>query len=337
MSPGAQNEGRHITTDRGLAPASGLDSKKATDPGVAPPSSQPAVLEVMDPNAATAPTPPPVAAVPAVPLAAVPRAPNVLDASPELPPIATRVGGDPTPVPETTDGLLNGLIASENEAYFRRAKPAAASSGEAAAAFHGDPHPVAPGNPTPPPEPPVLLRRSVEMDIEEAARIGSRPRDRSEVTTEPNPLDLPIAQRSALEGPSPDPTIELPEPRPAWTEKAVAFGIAVLAVGAIGLLLLRWLSTDDGKTTAPPASTAPPVVQTAAPLPPVSGTAIPPPQPASSPEPTPMAEAQPPPKSTVRGTSATPPAPRTIPRASHSAEGPQEAVPPPKDDVKRSM
>jgi hypothetical protein len=328
-SPGAEDEGRHVTTDRGLAPPSGLDPKKATDPGVAPPSSPPASLEVVDSTASTAPTPPPVA-----PVAPAVRAPSVLDASPELPPLAVRLGGDPTPVPETTDGLLNGLIASENEAYFRRAKAASASSGEAAAAFHGQPRAVSPGSPTPPPEPPVLLRKSVEMDIDEAAKVAPQRRDRSEATTEPNPLDVPVAPRAVPEDRLPDPTIELPEPRPPWIEKAVAFGVAVLAVGAIGLLLVRWLSPDEAKGTPPTTSAAPPVVQTAAPPLPVASIPPPPPRaPAPSADPTPTAEAQP-----ARPVKATPPSsPRTTPRAARSAEGPQEVVPPPKDDVKRSM
>jgi len=310
--------------------------KKTTDPGVAPLSSPPAGLELVDPGAVTAPTPPPVAPIAsaaAAPGAAVPLPAHLLDTSPELPPLATRFGGDPTPVPETTDGLLNGLIANENEAYFRRAKAASASSGEAAAAFHGDPRPVAAGSPTPPPEPPVLLRQSVEMDIEKASTIGARRLHRSEVTTEPNPIDPPVAVRGALEERLPDPTIELPEPRPAWVQKALAFGIAVLAVGAVGLLLLRWLSNDDVKETAPAAPSAAPVVQTAA-LPPEPGPAIPPPPPASSPEPT--AEARTPTKNSVRASPGAPGS-RTTPRTSRSVEGPQEVVPPPKDDVKRSM
>jgi hypothetical protein len=326
-SAGSRDDERHVTTDRGLAPPSEPEPKKGTDPGVAPPSGAAAALEVVDP---TAPTPPPVSeVVPAV---------KVLDASPELPPLAIRLGGDPTPVPaEMTDGLLSGLIASENEAYFRRAKAASASAGDAAAAFHGEPRPVSPGNPTPPPEPPVLLRRSVEMDIVEAAHSASSRRERSEVTTEPNPVDLRFAPREAL----PDPTMPLPEPRPPWAEKAVAFGAAVLAVGVIGVLLVRWLS--GGPTPATP-QTAQSEVQTASPPVPPSvpveprAASIPS---AQTPDPTPTAEAQPARTSGASGRPVSPgQGPRTTPttpRAPHSSGAPPEVVPPPKDDVKRSM
>src|ERR1700679_3939402 len=99
-----QPDGPRVPTDPGLAPESGpggvsssvsasVALKKGTDPGIAPPSSGTARLELVDRGPAE-------------------RGGRLFDASPELPPAVPRLGGDPTPVPPE-DGLLNGLIASE--------------------------------------------------------------------------------------------------------------------------------------------------------------------------------------------------------------------------------
>jgi hypothetical protein len=336
-------DARHITTDPGLSPESGAgeaNAKKSTDPGIAPPSVQPARLEVVDP---TAPTPPPDESNPSF----VRR--HEFDASPELPPAAPRFGGEPTPVPaEMTDGLLSGLIASESEAYFRRAKAASASSGDAAAAFHGGPRALAPGSPTPAPEPPVLLRRSVEMDIVEAERAGvipSKPEPQLEDeaenslgdTTDPNPGDF--RRRVPL-----DPTLPLPAPRAPWLEKALAFGIAVVAVSLIGVLLVRWLSGNDPGPSAPVSAVSPvgqePVVAAQPVAPPQAAVPIPPPPAAETvvPSPQPVNQAATPSAAEPPVRSSKGPGPRVTPRAAQGTGGPApETLPPPKDDVKRSM
>jgi hypothetical protein len=327
MSTGShdtQPEARHVTTDPGL----GVTVRERTDPGVAPVVSTAATLEKVGGEVdRDAETP-----VPPISLASPAR---------EVPRAALRLGGDPTPVPpELTDGLLSGLIASENEAYFRKAKAGSDSSGEAAAAFHGKPHVVAPGNPTPAPEPPVLLRRSVEVELadrEALARANPPPvLDRKDRDTDP---PSPVRRMESM----PEPTVPLPEPRTVWTEKAIAFGLAALAVGALGIILVRWIgggapaaseanptrATTATTTAAPPAEQ--PAVQippppTAAPAPPVVDTAV-----AAEPLPTETPGVRPGGKSPRVG-----PGTRKAP-AQSGTTGPVEVVPPPKDDVKRQM
>jgi hypothetical protein len=311
----------HVPTDPGL----GVTVTR-TDPGVAPASR---TLEIVGDASAT---PAPVAVdrdaetpVPAISAAAPARA---------VPPAAARLGGDVTPVPPETDGLLSGLIASENEAYFRKAKASSQSSGEAAAAFHGAPHAVAPGNPTPPPEPPVLLRRSVEMelaDVDALARAGGADVGRAQRDTDPPSPVRPIPELS-------EPTLPLPEPRAAWTDKAVAFGLAVLAVGAIGVILVKW--TGGSAPETPPAEVTHAAPDSTAVVPPVTA-AIPPPPPVQPAAPLPVdtaVQAEPvgPEPSAVRPTRG--PRVRRVPGAVPGASsGPVEVAPPPKDDVKRSM
>ncbi len=244
---------------------------------------------------------------------------------------AARAGGDSTPVPPETDGLLSGLIASENEAYFRKAKPGSQSSGEAAAAFHGQPRAVAPGNPTPPPEPPVLLRRSVELELANPPP----PLERAQRDTDP-----PARVRPAPET-LPEPTVPLPAPRGAWTDRAIAFGLAALAVGALGIIAVRWIGGSEPASSTRPVTTstaAPPVAQ----APP--GPAIPPPPAVVPPppaiDPTSLsAEPQSVPETPLSRPGK---APRTPPGSRHVAgqagsAAPGEVLPPPKDDVKRSM
>jgi hypothetical protein len=262
---------------------------------------------------------------------------------------ATPLGGEPTPVPqETTDGLLSGLMAGENEGYFRRAKEASASNGDAAVAFHGGPRPVSVRNPTPPPEAPVLLRRSVEMDIE---RVSSRPGVpwgevfAAEETDDPKQLAL-------RESPPLDPTVPLPAPTAPGTpgtDRVLAFAVAALGAIVIAFLLVHALSSREATTSVPPPVTAsaapaqqaatttplatPPPPTTASP--PV-GFPIPPPPSPESPAPTTPAStsvARP-----ARPMGKTPASRMTGPRASpNTGVAPPAAFPVPKDDVKRSM
>jgi hypothetical protein len=266
-------------------------------------------------------------------------------------PAATPPAGDLTPVPPE-DGLLSGLIAGENEAYFRRAKAAPASNGDGAAAFHGGPHSVSAGNPTPAPEAPVRLRDSVEKDIAEmdvvrASQPGAPKRargSRAEEATDPDPT----SPRANDKKKGLDPTVPNPAPRTPGMETMLAFGAAALAVGVIALLLVRGL-TGAGRASASQATESPsaPVAATAA----IAQPAAPPPSP-----PPPVVAPPTPPAPAVDNTPAMPaiaatpaaaahpakpavkaPAPRaTAPRAPASAGSPA-ALPPPKDDVKRSM
>jgi hypothetical protein len=328
-------EAPRVPTDPGLAPESSPHAghaghagpagilagppgaKKSTDPGLAPPSSSPAAqtarLEVVAPASLARP----------------------LDMSPELPPSAPRMGGDPTPVPPE-DGLLNGLIASESEAYFHRAKAASASSGEAAAAFHAEPRALAQGNPTPPPEPPVLLRRSVEMDIAEASALAARPPP-AEAPTDPIPRDLRRAT-------PPDATIPLPAPRGPLLERVLAFAVAVMVVGIVGILVVRWLTADE--VAAPhvslpvPATAQAAQVPTSVSSPPPVTAAIPPPEPVAAPvqaDPSPVVETRPTGKTNALPGSR--PNSRVAPPSNGGASSgaPVEVAPPQKNDVKRSM
>jgi hypothetical protein len=324
---------RHVTTDPGL----GVTVAERTDPGLAPPSGPVPTLEIIGEASAT---PPPVG---------VDR-----DAATPLPggdpgrvvPRKVQGGGEQTPVPPEADGLLNGLIASENEAYFRKAKAGAQSSGEAAASFHAAPRAVAPGNPTPPPEAPVLLRRSVELeaaDIEALAKVAPVPERRTERDTDP--------PGAVMRERPPEPTMRLPDPRSPWTEKAIAFGLAMLAVGAIGIIAVRWLGGPDASSTPQPAPTHanPPTATPAAVRPAVAPEpSIPPPPPEVAPAPSVVdtaAAADPAsPETTAprpgarprgKGLPAEPGTRRAPGQASPGAPG--EVVPPAKDDVKRSM
>jgi hypothetical protein len=328
--------GRRVTTDPGLAPEPGL--KKSTDPGLAPPSTPGARLEIRD---ATPPMDPPVA---------LGSSHLALDASPELPPSAVRFGGDATPVPaELTDGLLNGLLASQNEAYFRRAKAASASSGEAAAAFHGEPHVVPQGSPTPAPEPPVLLRRSVEMDI---AKTQEEPQANREPAAIPE-TELPTNPKQARirESTPSDATVPLPAPRSRWIEKALAFAVAVMVVGIVGILLVRWLSDEPAnRPLGNPALAHPPLATPATSAhaaatraeAPVAAPAPADPAPVSPSAP--AAQTQPPPtealpvRPTGKGSPSRGDNSQAAPvRAPRPAPSPGEVLPREKDDVKRSM
>jgi hypothetical protein len=322
-----QPEGPRVSTDPGM----GVTVKERTDPGVAPPVSLSRALEVVTEESA-----PPVGGasddVATQPAAAVPV--RVLPRAERVP--------EPTPVPPEADGLLNGLIASENEAYFRKAKASAQSSGEAAAAFHGQPHAVAPGNPTPPPEAPVLLRRSVELEVADAEALAKAQseRKRSDRDTDPAGRSGPVPELL------PEPTVPLPEPGSPWTDRAIAFGLALLAVGALGIAAVRWLghrappeeTSFTSHSEGSPASTAQPAV-TAAPPPPVapeSTVSIPPPPPVADPTST---AAEPVSADPVQRPTRAPRAPAAPRKASApgASSAPGEAPPTPKDDVKRSM
>src|SRR5580692_5438933 len=222
------------------------------------------------------------------------------DAPPELPPLPTRLGGDSTPVPpEVTDGLLSGLIAGENEAYFRRAKAAPATNGDAAAAFHGGPHPLSVGSPTPPPEEPVLLRSSVEKDIAEMSVVrASRPdgiaqgrRSRPDEATDPDPAALRASKPppEKLVEKAVDRTLPLPAPRSPGTEVLLAFAAAALAVGVVAVLLTRGLSGSPATAASPSSTSTSGVASAAASAPPPP--APPPPQAPSPPPAPPVATA----------------------------------------------
>jgi hypothetical protein len=262
--------------------------------------------------------------------------PEGLGLSPSAP-----LGGEPTPVPpETTDGLLSGLMAGENEGYFRRAKEASASNGDAAVAFHGGPRSVSVGNPTPPPEAPVLLRRSVEMDIE---RVSSRPGvPWGEVFAAEETDDR--KQVALREGPPLDPTVPLPAPTAPGTpgtDRVLAFAVAALGAIVIVFLLVHALSGREPSTPVPP-----PVTASAAPVQPAATTAtppvgfpIPPPPSSESPPPTtPAVEASTSVARPARPMGKTPASRMTGPRASPNTSAvPAAAFPVPKNDVKRSM
>jgi hypothetical protein len=378
MQMGASNHDtqpeRHVATDPGLGvkvapggPPSNARTAERTDPGVAPPASMPSTLEVLT---EPAPLRAPVAGVDRD--AATPVAPLVRPYPERVIPIASaplpnvRSQSDATPVPPETDGLLNGLIASENEAYFRKAKAGAQSSGEAAAAFHVEAQAVAPANLTPPPEPRVVLRRSLDMEIADAeALVGKAVPAASPLelaVTEPPAFDPAIdarAERAAEEEratrdtdpPAPvrerlaEPTVPLlPDPRSQWTDKAIAFGLAALAVGAVGIIAVRWFggssaSPSPTEVTAPAHATAPPPVEVA-PLPSIPA----PPPPAAIPAPsvvnTAMSAEPAVPEAPVQRPVGRPPrvnpTTRRAPVPGGSSE-PAEVTPPAKDDVKRSM
>jgi hypothetical protein len=278
---------------------------------------------------------------------APPQTGSAKDTDPEglgVSPSATPLGGERTPVPaETTDGLLSGLMAGENEGYFRRAKAASASNGDAAVAFHGGPRPVSMRNPTPPPEAPVLLRRSVEMDIE---RVSSRPGVPWGEVLGAEEADDP-KQLALRESPPLDPTVPLPAPTAPGTpgtDRVLAFAVAALGAIVIAFLIVRAFSNREATAPAPPpvsASAAPAqpaaaaAPSTTAP-PPVAFPISPPPSPESSSPTTPAVEAS----STVarpgRPMGKTP-ARTPGPRASPNTGGVPPAFPAPKDDVKRSM
>lgn len=251
-------------------------------------------------------------------------------------PAMVRVKGEQTPVPpEMTDGLLSGLIAGENEAYFRRAKAAPASNGDAAAAFHGGPSALGAGNPTPPPEPPVLLRRSVETEI---VRASLPPPDglRGDAR-DSNPAGARGHAKNKLEA-----TVPNPAPRAPGMEMLTAFAVAALAAGLVAILVVRGVwggSTNTAASSPPPAPLATAASQPQPASPPPS---LPPPPapvdtspPVTPPVPAAIASAAPVTKPTVKTPAARAQGPRASPSA--SATSAPAVLPPPKDDVKRSM
>jgi hypothetical protein len=319
---------QHVETDPGLG-----RPKVTTTPG--PPEIEP--IQVVDRSALT----PPEASSPL---------------SPSRWPVAVRFGGEPTPLPlEATEGLLSGLIESENEAYFRKTKPSSESSGESAAAFHGAPHSVQPGIATPLPEPAVMLRSSLERDLAEVAKATSQPTAAAAALEETQR----IARRRDV---SHDPTLTLAPPRSTLADKWIAFGVAVVTVAAIGILGVRWLWAENppiptvgagkGGTNTVPIGTAVSAIPTptalAIPMPIATATTIPAPTAAAAQTPTatptPTEGVAPAGAPAVRGGSKVEGAP---PRAAGSAGRPQHAggaasappqyFPPPKDDIKRTM
>jgi hypothetical protein len=313
MSDTKPEKRQHVPTDPGLG-----DGKVATDPGVAPPSDP--VLPVVDRSAPTPPDPSPAI-------------------SPSPHPVVVRFGGELTPVPPE-DRLLSGLLESESEAYFRKTKPASESSGQAAAAFHGAARAVQPGVSTPLPEPPVMLRSSVELDIAEVAKRASHPEVRDLAALVGETLGIPSRSRVTLE-----PTVTLGAPRSAWVDKWIAFGAAAVVVAVVGILGVRWFAgsgAPEAASMAKKAATATPTATaTATPTPTGTGTptgtatAIPTPTP--TPTPTESAVGVQAPSGARSGSKAPIPPPRTTrPRVAAPLSVPPDA-PSPKDDVKRSM
>jgi hypothetical protein len=277
-----------------------------------------------EPKAITAPGPPPVAPLPVVDRNAPTPPEESPTESPSPRPVAVRLGGEPTPLPpEATEGLLTSLIESESEAYFRREK-ASESHGESAVAFHGAPHALSPGVATPLPEPAVMLRSSVELDIAEIANAALHDSALEDTRR--------MTRRSAV---SRDPTLTLAPPRSVSSDKWIAFGAAAVIVAAIGIVGVRWAQERTpvahvGKA----AASAPPTPTVPAPMP------MPVPEP-----PTPAATSTPTPDPTLEIPAESKPAltPRALPSASRPPRpaAPPSAAPPhaapQKDDVKRSM
>jgi hypothetical protein len=106
------------------------------------------------------------------------------------------------------------------------------TSGEDAASFYGEPRAVSPGVPTMPPEPPVMIEPQVEAEAE-----AVRPRSRADRVT------VPIARVREAAKTMPPMAPRPPEssPRGTWSHTAIAFVLAALAVGALGIIALRWL------------------------------------------------------------------------------------------------
>ncbi len=225
---------------------------------------------------------------------------------------------DPTPVPPgATERLLNGLLRAENDAYFHKTKQASESSGEGAAAFHTSPRLVDPGNSTPPPEPPVLLRRSVEKDIADLG-AGLASKGKSERRSDP-PSILDAPMRRGLE-----PTdISLPKApgRSHWVERIVAVAGAAVAVTLLSLLVLRWMKSPE-----PDATPAPPTAPATAEAPTVAVPTIPvsalPAAPATDTATAPSPRAPTTATSTAVASAVPPPRPGGVPRATPPASRP---------------
>jgi len=272
---------------------------KTTDPGIAPPKVEAPPRQ--DPPGEITPVLPP------------PSGP----ASVRAPRVAVILEGTPVP-PEATDALLAGLARAETDAYFHKAKPASESHGEAAVAFASGPRPLPAANPTPPPQPAVMLRRSLEMDIIRAAQPVEPP---------PPPAEPPPRRRSpsagdVFGGAVTQPRQAEPDPpakpvRPKWVDRGLAFGATALIATIVGVVTVRLLSP-----AAPEEGTSPTASNAAAPGPPIaapparSAVAVPP-----VPTDTPSAlEANAPPTPTGRPSAA-----------------PSASALPPKSDVKRAM
>jgi hypothetical protein len=302
MSDSKPDKRQSVSTDPGLG-----EAKATTDPGLAP------QFEPFPSIDRSAPTPPESSAPISHRHAQAPPLP--LSASPSPRPVVVRFGGEPTPLPpEVTEGLLSGLIASENEAYFQKTKAAAESAGEANASFHGAAHSISPGIPTPLPEPPVMLRTSVELDIANAAALRTKGDGAGRELEKTQRIVRP---KSA----SPDPTFTMPPPRSAWGDKWIAFAGVAVTLGAVGILAVRWL--DEGGTAASQEATS--ATPTATPTP------TPTPTPTESATPTAEVDAG----AAVRPGSKVDVPPRaTVPSARRVGGS---SNPPPKDDVKRTM
>jgi hypothetical protein len=176
----------------------------------------------------------------------LPRGPEGVPMGQAAPPAPIRgvvLEGTPVP-PEATDALLSGLLNGENESYFHKTKPAAASSGEAAVAYAAGPHPLMPASPTPPPQPAVLLRQSVEMDAVNIAALMAQRQGQGAARAQapdqtPPPGDADVERRRL-------PT-EVMAPlvvpmKGRWVDRWLAFGLTAAVVALAAVAVVRWLA-----------------------------------------------------------------------------------------------
>jgi hypothetical protein len=258
------------------------------------------------------------------------------------PRVAVLLEGTPVP-PEATEALLTGLLKGENESYFHKAKPASESSGEAAVAYAAGPHVVSRSNPTPPPQPAVMLRRSLELDIAGGPATPpppavASPPEPPPPPTPPTPTVPPSADRDRLRATAPtEQTMPLVVPlKGKWVDRWLAFVLAAALAGLVCMGMVHWLSPV---VDAPAPSVAPPPRPTVT-SPSVSRPRVLPPSATTAGAAT--ASAGP----VAPATSAAPIADPTTdeqgsarpPRASTSSAPPAaSALPAPKSDVKRAM
>jgi S-DNA-T family DNA segregation ATPase FtsK/SpoIIIE len=263
-----------------------------------------------------------------------PRGPDAIthDENPAPPRVAMLLEGTPVP-PEATEALLNGLITGENESYFHKAKPASESSGEAAVAYAAGPHVVTKANPTAAPQPAVMLRRSLELDIAGGPATPARVAPAAASPPPPAPASplpqLPEVDRLRATAPS-EMTMPLVVPLKGRSlDRWLAFLLAAALAGLAGIAMVRWLTPAVPEATAPAAGTASASpARTTATTPQLSR----PPMPPAAPQAQPAASASEP----VASDPVPPPLPT---RAAAASVQPGASAPPPprKNDVKRAL
>ncbi len=327
-----------------------------TSPGLAPVPAEPPQLALAGPTGEVTPVLPP-------------RTPGDKTApNPPAPPVAMLLEGTPVP-PEATDALLTGLLNGENASYFNKAKPSSESSGEAAVAYHAGPHALSAASPTPVPQPAVMLRRSVEMDIVSVAALGLAPAPGGVQTPEspaedqgpPAVESSPPSARRMASAPT-EMTLPFVVPlKGRWLDRWLAFAAAAAFAGVIGIVMVHWLSPVPPPETPAAAGPVTPTATTgpgpsavaampAAPamtIPPVPPAVDPPVAPADSPKPAALAPASAPPVTPSTAHAAQAVAPRSTGHGPASAKPivpalPPSAsaappVPPAKGDMKREI